>query len=195
MSMENLVKMYKQKDLDGDEITALVGKPPVLYADLKNYKNIKQLLGKEGRVVILYETSSRTEGHFVALYERFDGVLCFADSYGLKYDTEQTYAQYTAKLPKYLTALIENSGMQIDYNKVDYQSRQSRIADCGRYSSFFCLIGAKATFREIQTLLTTNQDAFLTADNIVTLMTLMGLHNIRHFFERENKIYSGRFNI
>ena len=195
MSMENLVKLYKQRDLDGGEIEALVGKPPVLYADLKKYKNVKQLLGKEGRVVILYETSSRTNGHFVALYERYDGVLCFSDSYGLRYDTEQQYAEYTNKLPRYLTALIENSGMPVDYNKVDYQSKNSKIADCGRYSSFFCLIGQKANFREIQTLLTTNQDAFLIPDNIITLITLIGLHNIRHFFERENKTYTGRFNV
>lgn len=191
--MENLVKHYKQTDLDGNEIQDMIGSPPVLYADLKKYKNVKQLLGKDKRCVILYETSSRTTGHFVALYERFDGVLCFCDSYGLRYDTEQQYAQYTARLPKYLTELIESSGMPIEYNKVDYQNKSSRIATCGRYSSFFCLIGQKATFREIQSLLTTNQDAFLVPDNIITLITIMGLHNIRHFFERENKTYSGRF--
>ena len=193
MSMENLVKMYKEKDLSGIEIQDMIGTPPVLYRDLKNYKNVRQLLGKNGRCVVLYETSSRTTGHFVALYERFDGVLCFSDSYGLRYDTEQQYAEYTNRLPRYLTELIEGSGMKIDYNKVDYQNKSSRIATCGRYASFFCLIGQKANFKEIQTLLTTNQDSFLVPDNIVTLITIMGLHNIRHFFEKENRTYMGRF--
>lgn len=193
MSFENLVRLYQTRDLDGDAIERLVGKPPVLYSDLRKYKSAQQLIGKEKRVVILYQTSSRTSGHFVALYERFDGVLCFCDSYGLKYDAEIQYAEYDQPLPRYLTNLIENSGMDIDYNKVDYQRKQSRIADCGRYSSFFCTVGQQATFREIQTMLTTNQDAFLIPDHIVTMVTLLGLHNIRHFFERENKTYTGRF--
>jgi len=184
-SFENLVRYYKRTDLSGEEIQQLIGKPPILYSDLRNYKNIKSLLGKEGYVVILYQTSSRTDGHFVALYLRFDGVLCFSDSYGLRYDTEQQYANFDNKLPRYLTALIENSGLEVDYNKVDYQSKRSVIADCGRYASFFCLIGRHATFKEINILLNTNQDAFLIADNIVTMITLIGLKDIRAFFEKD----------
>jgi len=190
---EKVVEFYKTRDLSGDNIDYLIGKAPILYRDLGKVKSIKELLGKEGYAVILYETSSRTDGHWVALYERFDGVLCFADSYGLKYDTEQQYAEYTAKLPRYLTQLIESSGMDVDYNKVDYQNKSSRIATCGRYATFFCLFGQHMTFPEIQSFLMRNQDAFLTPDNIVTLCTLWGLGEIRHFFDRQNRSYMGKY--
>ena len=190
---EKLVDFYKTRDLSGDNIAQLINKAPILYGDLGKFKSVKELLGKEGYAVILYETSSRTDGHWTALYLRFDGVLCFADSYGLKYDTEQQYAAYTAKLPRYLTQLIEGSGMEVDYNKVDYQNKASRIATCGRYATFFCLFGKHMTFPEIQTFLARNQNSFLTPDNIVTLTTLWGLDEIRHFFDRQNRGYIGRF--
>lgn len=190
---EQVVQHYVKQDLTGDDIARLIGKAPLLYRDLKGVRSAKELLGKEGYAIILYETSSRTSGHWVALYERFDGVLCFADSYGLKYDTEQQYAAYTAQLPRYLTAIIEGSGMKVEYNKVDYQNKSSRISTCGRYASFFCLFGQHMKFDEIQSFLARNQDAFLTPDNIVTLCTLWGLGEIRHYFDRLNRGYMGRF--
>jgi len=190
---EKVVEFYKTRDLSGEDIQHLINKAPVLYRDLAKFKSMNQLLGEEGYAVILYETSSRTDGHWVAIYNRFDGKLCFADSYGLKPDTEQQYAEYTDKLPRYLTQLIESSEREIDYNKVDYQNKASRIATCGRYATFFCLFGSHMTFPEIQTFLSRNQDAFLTPDNIVCLCTLWGLREIRHFFDRQNRGYMGRF--
>lgn len=190
---EKVVEHYIKQDLTGDDIETLIHKPPVLYADLGKFKNVEELLGKDNYAVILYETSSRTSGHWVALYKRFDGVLCFSDSYGMRYDTEQQYAPYTEKLPRYLTQLIEGSGMPVEYNKVDYQNKNSRIATCGRYACFFCLFGKIMKFDEIQSFLQRNQDSFLTPDNIVCLTTLWGLGEIRNYFASLNRKYMGRF--
>jgi hypothetical protein len=154
----------------------------VLYSDLGKFKNVRELLGKEGYAVILYQTSSRTSGHWTALYLRNDGVLCFADSYGLKYDDEMQYAAFDKPLPRYLTMLIEGSGMQVDYNTSDFQNKSSRVSTCGRYATFFCLFGPKMNFRQIKSFLTGNSSDFLKPDNIVTLLTLWSLDEIPAFY-------------
>jgi hypothetical protein len=184
-SAEAVVQYYSKEDLSGEEIKILTRKEPVIYSDLAKYKSVQQLLGKENYCVIMYQTSSRTTGHFVALYMRYDGVLCFADSYGIRVDTEQQYgASYDDKIPKYLSNLIEKSGLPYEENKVDYQSKSSRISTCGRFASFFCIFGRDLQFREIQDFLTTNQDSFLKPDNIVTMLTLFPLREIRQYYDK-----------
>lgn len=175
-SIERLVERFKVQDLSGEDIQRLVGKYPVVYSELAQYRSVKDLLGKEKYAVILYEVSSKTSGHFVALYEREDGTLCFADSYGLFVDDEDQYAPTNAKLPKYLGALIAKSGMPFEYNRIDYQSRKSGVATCGRWSCFFCLFGRKRTFAQIDALLTRNASAWLNQpDNIVVMLSLWPL--------------------
>lgn len=184
MSCNSIVQYYLNVDLSGQDIFHLTRKSPVLYSDLAKYKNVRELLGKEGYVVILYQTSSKTSGHWVSLYLRNDGVLCFADSYGLRFDTEQQYAAFDKPLPRYLTQLIESSGMQIDYNKTDFQNKSSRISTCGRYATFFCLFGPRMNFQKIKTFLTSNSSDFLKPDNIVTLLTLWSLDEIPSYFQQ-----------
>ena len=57
MSIEQLVTHFKTRDLTGQDIIKLIEKGPVIYSDLKKYRNLNQLLGKEGYVVLLYQTS------------------------------------------------------------------------------------------------------------------------------------------
>lgn len=187
MSCEKIVKHYISVDLTGENIESLIGKPPVKYSDLKKYKNVKELLGKHGYAVILWQTDNEDTGHWVALYERFDGVLTYADSYGLHWGQERRYAPYDAAEPHYLSKLIESSGMKTDWLKTDYQRKGSGIDTCGRWSCFFSLFGKRMTFPEINRFLTSNQSSFLTPDAIVTITTLWDLNEIRHFFDRENK--------
>ena len=192
MSCEQLVKFYKSKDLSGDDIVELTGKSVVIYSDLKKYKNIESLLGKENYTVLLYQTSAINTGHYVALFIRFDGTLCFCDSYGYAPDSPQQLGltPFDEKLPRYLTTLIDkwtSSGKKFEYSKYDYQSKSPGIAVCGRYASFMVKCGRHMTFREIERFLTQNQSAFLTPDSIITLLTLFTLHEIRSFFDNVNR--------
>lgn len=184
MSIEHMVKFFIGTDLSGTDITRLTGRPPVLYSDLKNYKSINQLLGKFKFVIILYQTSSINNGHFVCLRENDDGQLSYSDSYGYHYDTEQSLgATFDTRFPKYLTMLIDKDGRDCVSNTYDYQRKSSQVATCGRYSSVFA-IWRNLSFSEINDIFTQNSDAWLNGpDNLVVILTMLSLGNIREFYK------------
>ena len=182
MSIERLTNYFKTTDLDGQDIVKLIHKPVVLYSDLKNYKNVNQLLGSDGYVVILYQTSSKTTGHFVCLFVRND-TIHFQDSYGFKYDTEQQYTPYDEPLPRYLTQLIESDGRQVVWNKHDFQNKNSNVATCGRWSCIRIML-KDLDNQQFQQVFYGNKCAFLTSDNLVVMLTLVGLHDIQQFYAK-----------
>lgn len=186
MSLERLVNFFKTRDLSGDDIETLTGRPPILYTDLKNFASIKQLLGKWKFVVLLYQTSSVTTGHFVCLRENDAGKLTFSDSYGFPYDSEQHFgARYDLDVPRYLTMLIKKDGRDVECNTFDYQRKSGSVATCGRWSSVFSL-WRNLSFQEIHTLFTMTTDPWLKDyDNAVVLITALPLHNIRDFFDKK----------
>jgi len=180
MSLQKIVEFYMKRDLSGEEIVKLIGKEVVLYSDLKNYKTIDQLLGKENYVVILYQTSSITTGHFVAITRNEKtGKVRYNDSYGLDPLTELQYTAFDKPLPRYLIDLLQN--VPYETNRVDYQSRKAGVSTCGRYASLFCLF-QNFTLQELGEIFTKNATPYLNvADNSVTLLTLVALKDIRDF--------------
>jgi hypothetical protein len=184
--IEKLVNYFRTQDLTGEEIAKLVGKPPVRYSNLGNYKNVNQLLGKEGYVVILYEVSANT-GHFVCLVSQNNNTqLYFQDSYGYRYDAPITrgLVPYDEKnYPLYLTKLIENDPRPCDYNKIDYQSKNNNTNDCGRWASLKCLL-KDIKNDDFRHLFFNNQDSYLKPDNLCVLLTLIGLNNINEYFQK-----------
>ena len=189
MSVEMLVNYYKGQDLSGTDIQTLTGRAPVLYSDLKNFSSISELLGKFHFVILLYQTSAVNTGHFVCLRENDQGELSYSDSYGYKYDTEQSLgATFDLRFPPYLTQLIEKDGRVCDWNKYDYQRKSGAIATCGRYSSVFAM-WRNLSFEEIKGIFTKNSDPWLNVpDNLVVVMTLLPLSNIKEFFQRKSSL-------
>ena len=189
MSVEMLVNYYKGQDLSGTDIKTLTGRAPVLYSDLKNYSSIKELLGSFHFVILLYQTSAINTGHFVCLRESDEGELSYSDSLGYEYDTEQNLgASYDLRFPKYLTELIHKDGRVCEWNKYDYQRKSGAVATCGRYSSVFAM-WRNLSFQEIHGIFTRNTDAWLNQpDNLVVVMTLLPLSNIREFFQKKNSL-------
>lgn len=184
MSFQSIANFYIKQDLTGDDIFKLTGKQPIIYSQLKSYSSVEQLLGKEGFIVILYETSSRTSGHWTCLTKTFEGKLRFCDSYGLYPDDEDQYAHTNALIPKYLTALISKSNMPFEYNQVDYQRKSSSVSTCGRFASFFSITAREMTLDEVKTFLTGNASSILNSDFIVTAYTMHTLREIRGYFEK-----------
>jgi hypothetical protein len=184
MSFQDITNFYIRQDLTGDDLVKLTGKQPIVYSQLKNYTSVEQLLGKEGFVVILYETSSRTSGHWTSLSITFEGKLRFCDSYGLYPDDEDQYASTNALLPKYLTALINKSTLNFEYNQVDYQRKSSSVSTCGRYAAFFSTTAREMTLAEVKAFLTGNASSILNPDFIVTAYTMHTLREIRGYFEK-----------
>jgi hypothetical protein len=183
-SIENVVKYYIKKDLTGDEIRKLTGKNPILYSDLKNY-NVKKLLKGVGDFqVILLQTLSKIEGHYVAVFQRQDGIYYF-DSYGLgSPDSYKEYTKFDQQYPNYLSKLLKESGKPIISNNRDYQAwNPSGISTCGRYSALrIHLMGLDNN--EFQSLFVGNQSKFLSnPDYVVTILTLTALNNINQIFD------------
>jgi hypothetical protein len=180
MSLESVVKHFRKTDLSGAEIETLIGKTPVLYSELGQFKNINQLLGKEGYHVILLQTSSVSTGHWVAVTRNDNtGIIRYNDSYGFQLPEERQYTPYDQALPMYLTKLME--GHQVEHNTVDYQSKNKGVSTCGRFASMFCKF-RNLSLLQIKELYTMNQTPyFKDADNIVCLLTLVGLDNITDY--------------
>jgi len=182
MSLEQMTLYYKDRDLTGDEIVKLIRKPPIVYSELGKYKTIDQLLGKENYAVIMYQTSSKTTGHFIAI-TRNDrtGQIRYNDPYGIPNpDTELQFTPYDQQLPKYLNALLK--GTNYESNRVDYQGGK-KVSDCGRWSSLFCLLH-NLTQLQIRQLFKTNGSGFLgNSDNCAVILTLFALNDLVKFFD------------
>ena len=187
MSLERVAQYYSKQDLTGQDIFDLTGKQPVIYSELKNYSTLKQLLGSENFCVILYQTSSKTTGHWVAVMcnEKSNDIVYF-DSYGLHFDEEIQYgATYDKPLPRYLTQLIEGDGRPVKINQYDYQKWTKGISTCGRWSSIAVKFLRHITLSQFNQLFTTNQSALLNqADIAATLLTLLSLRDIPQFFNK-----------
>ena len=183
MSIERLVDYFKKQDLSGDDILKMIGRPPILYSDLQKYKSLREMLTpKQPYAVILYQTSSKTDGHYVCIFIRQNKIY-FQDSYGLKPDTEQQYAAYDKKLPRYLTELIESDGRELVYNTFDYQAKSSSVATCGRWSCIRILL-CDLENEQFKHVFYNNKVPYLTPDNIVVMLTLTGLNNIQEYFDK-----------
>ena len=191
MSLQKLVETYIRKPLNGDEIHRLTGKPPILYQDLKKFKRLEDLIGKQGYQVILMQVSNKTDGHFVALGINVIGNPYFFDPYGMSFIQVQQLSTYDEKLPDFITPLLEDYAQrhnkQVERNKTDYQSKAGGVADCGRHSSLACLLLRHLTFKELEELYFTNTDTWLKGDHVATILTLLSLDDIGRFYINRGK--------
>jgi len=127
------------ESLSSEDIVRLVkGKTKIiLYPELANYKNINDVLEPYGSAVILY-LSDKNYGHWVCLIKHPDRIEFF-DSYAMKPDTEFYFIKekerkkYNYHGRPYLTELLYNSKIPIEYNHQPLQSESDDIATCGRH--------------------------------------------------------------
>jgi hypothetical protein len=107
----------------------------VLYPEIRNIKNIEELLGPYNRCVILYKTSSNY-GHWVCISLNSYGEIDFFDSYNLSPDLElkfidnKTRSELMQKTP-YLSKLLIDSKYKINYNDHQFQKDNPKITTCG----------------------------------------------------------------
>lgn len=185
-SIEQLAKYFTKEDLTGQDIRQLTGKSPVIYSALAHYKTLNDLIGQEKFCVILYQTSSKTNGHWCAIMVNNQNEIVYWDSYGLKYDTEQQKgATYDIILPMYLTNLINNDGRKITWNTFDYQKWSPVVSTCGRWASVAVRFLRFIPFSVFNQLFTTNTSNILNQPDItVSLLTLLSLHDIPKYFNK-----------
>jgi hypothetical protein len=189
MSLQNIVAEYIKKPLSGQEIKRLTGVSPILYSDLAKYKTLEQVLAVYGKpyAIILYQVSSKTDGHYNAIGVNFEGNPFQFDPYGFPDIKIQQLSQYDEKLPDYITPMLadyarrKNTKMII--NNVDYQSKSGNIADCGRHSGLACIFSQFMTFGNMSELYFHNQAPYLRGDNVATLLTLLCLNDIGAYYK------------
>lgn len=189
MSLQNIVAEYIKKPLSGQEIKRLTGVSPILYSDLAKYKKLEDVLAVYGKpyAIILYQVSSKTDGHYNAIGVNFEGQPFQFDPYGFPDIKIQQLSPYDEKLPDYITPLLEDyanrKNKQMIINKVDYQSKSGNVADCGRHSGLACIFSQFMTFQNMSELYFHNQAPYLRGDNISTLLTLMCLDDIGAYYK------------
>lgn len=125
-----------EKLLSKDDIENIIGSPVnlIVYDELSNINNVKQLFNGYEFVLLLYRTSKNV-GHWTGLKMTGPKEITFFDSYGLKVDRELDYIpiRYRAELSR----ILYYSGYKIEYN--DYKLQGDTSNTCGRWVALFFL--------------------------------------------------------
>jgi hypothetical protein len=136
------VKDYPLSDGDirrilGDDISIIT------YPDLNKVKSIDQIFDAKGRCIILFLTSSPTEGHWCCLLRKKKGIEFF-DPYGEPPEAQKRGAdpalleQLGQRQPR-LLQLLRESGQPVFYNTHAFQKDSPSINSCGRHCVVRCL--------------------------------------------------------
>jgi hypothetical protein len=131
--MDYMVSSFDLKNLLGDDLKI------INFSDLKNYKNIYELLPRQKDYCIIFYTDDMKNGimigHWTCLL-RYNDYFEFFDSYGLTVSQElkflsnekrQRYGEETDYLENLLDPVKHN------YNHFDYQKWDDNTTTCGRW--------------------------------------------------------------
>ena len=117
------------------------------YDNIIESKNINSLFENEDRLIIFYpnyESNDAVFGHYCALIKGKNNVIYFFDSYGGRPDIDQKKFSGRYRKDLYeekensLIALLINSGCAVDYSNYKLQSRNPKVATCGRWCLTRC---------------------------------------------------------
>ena len=146
ISNEELYKKLYEPMSDADIKKKLPDIRILQYADLKNYKNIKELFPKQrDAIVLLTELNLENSGHWQCLL-RSEKKIFFFDSYGFRPDK---FLQFCPKQIRddlgqdfpFLSALLNNAvdlNFKVTFNGYPYQDiKDTAIATCGRWCVLF----------------------------------------------------------
>lgn len=110
------------------------------YPDLLDKTTIDEVLDEKGRLLLLYLTRSRTNGHWVCLLKRRGTkVVEYFDPYGgYKPDGEgkwltQSQLREFGQASKHLTYLLQNSPYKVLSNHFHFQKEADDMNTCGRH--------------------------------------------------------------
>jgi len=113
------------------------------YSELKNYNNITELLPKPKTFFFLLYERTPNVGHWVVVLRYKDNgidTIEFFCSYGSKIDAPLSWTPIGMRIQlgedkPYLSMLLDKSPFRVIYNPVQYQSKRSKIATCGAYTT------------------------------------------------------------
>lgn len=185
----NLIK----NPLGDDDINFYLPNTKIIkYSDLKNVKNIEDLLpNNKSNVVILYEINGINDGHWVAIMRYKDhkrgDIIEFFDSIAddgspdseLKWISKSKNKMFGQSKP-YLTNLLNKSVLPVIFNKLKFQSDGNKkdgylINTCGKHIVFriLNLLDKDLNLEDYQKLLKdVKKDSGNTFDEIVSHLIL-----------------------
>jgi len=117
----------------------------VKYADLKNYKNLYELMPNKVDYCIVLLEAQKNYGHWTILVRNGKNFSYF-NSYGKKYDADKGYiSKMMLKILQEdrneIQRLIIGTGLtKIPYNKVELQGESQT---CGRYTTFIAIMNSQ----------------------------------------------------
>ena len=119
------------RELLGDDIKIIT------YPELEQMRSIDECFDRKGRCIILFLTTSPTEGHWCCMMKRKNGIY-FYDPYG-EAPEEQKDGVSTSMLEQlnqrqpFLTELLRGSARPVFYNTHGFQKERDGINTCGRH--------------------------------------------------------------
>ena len=133
--------------LTADQVLRLAGDDVGFISadDLADIKSTKQLFERFNKIILLYlHYKSETDmiGHYVCLINHPNSIE-FSDSYKMKPDDilmmkSKKDRESTDQTHNSLARLLYNSGRKIEYNSVQLQSKDPKVATCGFWSAIRC---------------------------------------------------------
>jgi hypothetical protein len=179
--MDKIIHNYvMNQPLNDKEMLKLVENEArlITHDQIKNFKNIDDLLGEHGACIILYITKIFPDGscygHWCCLFRAGwrDDTISFFDPYGEEPDFSLNYMTPEA-IQKYgqepiLSKMLKDSGYRVVYNTAPLQKHQENNAICGR------LTGLRLQFKdfdgnEFADIMTSYPN--LSSDDLATLLT------------------------
>lgn len=161
---------------DGD-IRLLLGHNTAIltYPKLAAAKSIDDVLDANGRLVLLYLTTSMSSGHWCAVFRRNENELEFFDPYGGGIDQQFDYIPDDMELAlgqstRYLTHLLNHasdSGYKVRHNPYRFQELKRGVNSCGRWVAAR-LLHSDLSIHEFKTLV---ERSGVSPDTFVTVAT------------------------
>jgi len=169
------VKDYPLSDGDirkilGDDISILT------YPDLGKMSSIDECFDSKGRCILLFLTSSPTEGHWVCLLNKKNGIHFF-DPYGDKPEEQfdnvpRSRLEELNQGQPFLTHLLRASGRPVYYNTHGFQKDSEKVSTCGRHACVRCLY-APYSLQKYKSIIDASK---MTPDEFVCGITADKLH-------------------
>jgi hypothetical protein len=140
------IKEISETPMGDDNIRQyLPGAKVLKYSELADIDNIEELLPRPKTYFFLLYEQSFNRGHFVVVNRYIDNgkdTICFFCSYGSKIDAplywnSQGINRELGQDQPYLSQLLQKSGKNIQYNRVQYQSKKSPVATCGAFATLW----------------------------------------------------------
>ena len=175
--MRGGIDEVKDYPLSDGDIRQILGQDIriLTYPDLGKLKSADQMFDAKGRCILLFLTSSPTEGHWCCLLNKKKGIEFF-DPYG------EPPGEILDELPKarlealdqnqpYLARLLRASGKPVYYNTHEFQKDKKSVNTCGRHCVVRCLYAPYS----LETYAKVIEKSGMTPDDFVSALTANAL--------------------